>query len=818
MPKTVSQTPSCEGCPLREKFPNNAFVSPRIGQGLRLAIAEAPGLEESISGEPLVGTSGSWLRGRPSEDGKRLGGFYNKIGVRDEEVTFANCIQCRPPNNVFPTDPDARSYISAEDAKLAVAHCRAQHVVPLLTARKWQRVDLLGAKPLEIVAGKTGGIHRWRGTPLVIPECGDKPVAVATLHPAAIARDQTFIPAVISDLAKSTICPPENYIPQPTLADVQAFTATTFAFDIETNPATNEVLCVGMAAKPFYAICVPFKGAYLSELKRIFSNAESIIGHNAIQFDMPILRQNSIQFSPSVEVWDTMLVQHLLQPDLPHGLDFLGSVFTNKPAWKHLSGEDMELYCCRDTDVTLQCFLQLRPLLKKEGLLELYQNVQVPLASICKGMQEAGVRLNPKRIGAVRTKLQEEAAAEEQHLPADLRTRKVLVKKRHPAPEGTLSAKTGKPLKFVMLDGEDEEKPWRSPEVIQEFLYKTLSLPVQTNPKTGNISTDKYALEKLYRRTKLRSIQAVQKLRKTDELLTTFCKEEMLDVERMHPHFNVHGTASGRLSSSDPNLQNIPESARYIYVPSFDDWEFLQVDYSQIENRLTAHFARDTERISRFLADPSFSEHKWAASIFFGIPYNEVVKDNDKDAPYGKAKRIVHGVNYGMGPKKIVNMYDMDFYETRELIAKWKSAIAPTSKWQEECAARAKRDGHLVTPFGRKRWFYTQSYFTESLSFLPQSTAADIIFRAMLGLMYERIGWSLEATLKVVPIVCPLPSPAKLLLQVHDSLLIEYPRHLRDEVVMAVSKVMLQPWRELGGLSIPIACEVGDSWAEMKKI
>jgi DNA polymerase-1 len=241
------------------------------------------------------------------------------------------------------------------------------------------------------------------------------------------------------------------------------------------------------------------------------------------------------------------------------------------------------------------------------------------------------------------------------------------------------------------------------------------------------------------------------------------------------------------------------------------------VDFSGIENRLTAYFANDSERMARFVADPDFSEHKWAASMFFNYPIENVVKDNRPGSDYWKAKKVVHGVNYGMGPKKIANMYAMDFYEARELVNKWKSAIPRTSKWQEETAALAKSQGYLTTPFGRKRWFYTQSYYTESLSFLPQSTAADIIFRAMLALMYERVGLSLSSVLKVVSLAMPLPTPAQLLLQVHDSLLFQFPKVMRDEVCGIVKRVMTQPFPELGGMSFPITMEIGDSWAELKK-
>jgi uracil-DNA glycosylase family 4 len=798
---------------MRELYPDNAFVAPKIGTGTRLVIAEAPGEEESIKGEPLVGGAGRvfdmWL---------------SKVGISRETLTLVNCINCRPPNNVFPTDGDARSYISKDDADKAVAHCKKSHVLPILQGRKWTRVDLLGEKPLRLIAGKREGIKKWRGSPLAITELGNHPVAIPTLHPAFIMRDQSMIPVVLNDLAKSLITPPEDYNITPSVADVKAFTATEFAFDIETGwPVHERITMVGLCDRVGHAMTVPFHGEYITQLKRIFNAAKHLVGHNCIQFDLPRLAAEGVVANPEAAVWDTMLLQHLRFPDLPHDLEFTGSQFSNKPAWKaDRKNTGTELYCARDTDVTWQCYRVLRPLIAQNSLLELYQSVAVPLASICLGMQKIGFKVDTSRIKYVREKLLKDMAAEELNLPPEMRTQEVSVKKREPAPPGTLSPKTGKPLKFVSVETTKRVIPWRSSAQKQVFLYGQsapwqLHLNAQTDVKTGNITTGKTALDKLYRQTKNRSILALHKLNQMDELETTFCSTEMVAVHRMHPHFNVHGTASGRLSSSDPNLQNIPETARYIYVPSNNDWSLVDIDYSQIENRLTAYFAGDHDRMGRFINDPDFSEHRYAASIFLNVPYDEVAKEKANDSPYMKAKRIVHGTNYGMGSKKISLMYDLDFKEVKRLQDLWKNEIRETIRWQERTGEKAKKDGYLTTPFGRKRWFYTSSYFTESLSFLPQSTAADIIFRSMIALMHERISWPLEKVSKIVQVAEPLLSNARLLLQVHDSLVFECPTPLVPELVAQVRRVMEQPWPELGGLSIPVGVAVGPSWGECEK-
>ena len=287
----------------------------------------------------------------------------------------------------------------------------------------------------------------------------------------------------------------------------------------------------------------------------------------------------------------------------------------------------------------------------------------------------------------------------------------------------------------------------------------------------------------------------------------------MQSISRMYPHFSVHGTASGRLSSSDPNLQNIPESVRCIYVPSHSGWKIVDVDYSNIENRLTAILAGDIERLRKY-EDPKHSDYKVLVNRAYGIPYEEIIKDNSREAPYGKCKAIVLGWNYGLGCKKISKMYDMDLKEAHRLMDTWSDECKLTSIWQQKTAERAKREGVLTTPFNRKRWFWTSSAYTESLSFLPQSCAADIIFRAMLGLMYERIGWPSKNVATVCPVFRPIPTGSNLLLQVHDSLVFECRPDTVDELISTVKLVMEQPWAELGGYSIPISVKVGDSWGD----
>jgi len=139
----VSSVKGCHGCPLQQKFPNNSFVPTKQGSGLRLAILEAPGETEAIQLEPACGGAGRWLDS-----------MYRKAGVSRESLTIANTICCRPPNNVYPTDSMARSYISKSEADAAVEQCYKNHLLPVLQSKPWNRIDVFGDKALRVAGGK----------------------------------------------------------------------------------------------------------------------------------------------------------------------------------------------------------------------------------------------------------------------------------------------------------------------------------------------------------------------------------------------------------------------------------------------------------------------------------------------------------------------------------------------------------------------------------------------------------------------------------------------------------------------------------------
>jgi uracil-DNA glycosylase family 4 len=181
MIKTVSQTPGCEGCPMRRLFPNNTFVSPHRPNPAhdlnRLVIAEAPGEQESLKGQPLVGDAGQVF--------DRL---LKSAGIPRDGLTIINCLNCRPPDNVFPTDRKARSYMSKEDAGIAVDHCIKHHVDPVIASRVWARIDLIGGKSLRFVANKKEGISKLRGSLVTFERAGLILEGMPIYHPSYLKQ------------------------------------------------------------------------------------------------------------------------------------------------------------------------------------------------------------------------------------------------------------------------------------------------------------------------------------------------------------------------------------------------------------------------------------------------------------------------------------------------------------------------------------------------------------------------------------------------------------------------------------------------------
>ena len=782
--------------------------------------------------EPFVGPSGQLLN---------FG--YTKAGVDRRQVSVANACQCRInlPYNLFPTDQKAAQYIPPDEARAAIAHCWRTYVVPIIQLRQWKRVDLLGVPPLEKATGKRG-MDTWGGYALELqdaPYLGN--VAVATYHPTLIMREAEKLPVFYSDLRRSLVPAPEQHVLQGDL-DTD-WPDPLRCLDLETTRAGGDMQAIqirllALSSTPYHGVCFAYNDNVAARLQSALRTLPHLYGQNIAAFDMPVLEAHGFTFNwngpiesaQEMQVWDSMLIHHLLWPTLPHDLGYLGRMYTTQRAWKAWQNleEPEELYACRDAANTLPIAQKLRAELEREPrLLHVYKYISLPLARMCVHMSQNGIVRDPQRITKLRERTEQEMLVEECNLDASLQTQMIQRNRRVAAPEGTLT-KGGKPRKFVMEPYTEAMRPWASSKQVCDYLYVQKKYPAQHND-AGNFTAGKIAIEKLAHAKECQndpSIKAIRKLRTFASRLNYCPLDEdgkpLTEVETLHPSFLPHGTSFGRLSSSGPNIQNWEEDVRVIVVPSRPGWEIGSVDFSQIEPRLTAWFSQDAERLARY-DDPSFNEHKFVASLFFGLPMDQIPKDNDKDAMYGQAKRVNNGANYLLGYKTLSKMYDWDLTTTRKRCEDWKKLMPKCVVWQQRVAAEVKVSKMLYNPFRRRGLFYMPNCAPKAVAFGPQSTAADILHRAMLGLLYERIGWPRWKVEKVMRVIRPLPEPARVIAQVHDQLLFEYPKEIRAEVFGTVCEVMTQPWPELEsalspkGLAIPVSPEYSEeSWGEMR--
>lgn len=272
----VKNIPQCKNCAYARLKPDSVFVPPQMGPGERLIISDYPTLEDAAKG-PL--TDGS---------GRIFDNILRKAGIRRNDLTILNTIQCVAPLPITPKDPSGGRGASAAETAAAFEQCYNGHVKPMLDSRPWGVINTLGDQALRIVTGERGGADKWRGSPL--PLKGErKPKVVPTLHPNMLMKQQEMQVAVISDLKKGVQVPPEFYNIHPTIQEVIDFRHEVFSLDIETNRFTQQIICVGLSHKPYHAICVPFKGPYIDEIRRIMLGAKEIITHNGCMFDIPRL-------------------------------------------------------------------------------------------------------------------------------------------------------------------------------------------------------------------------------------------------------------------------------------------------------------------------------------------------------------------------------------------------------------------------------------------------------------------------------------------------------------------------------------------------
>ena len=570
-----------------------------------------------------------------------------------------------------------------------------------------------------------------------------------------------------------------------------------FAFDTETDgidPLTAGLVGMSFAVKENEAWYVPVPADKEEATKVVahFSPAlqnrkSQKIGQN-IKFDMIVLRKYGVRVAGPL--FDTMIAHYLLNPELRHGMDYLAETYLKyKPVpisqligpkgKNQLCMRDVPLaqiaeYAAEDADVTLKLKNFFAPELKKAGIESLFFDIEMPLIYVLVEMEVTGVKLDTVAL----KQSSEELTAALNNL------------------EKEIYELAG--VKFNI----------NSSKQVGEVLFEHLKIEEKAKKtKTGSYSTSEDILEKM--RSKHPVVGKLLEYRGLKKLLSTYIDAlpELINPEtgKIHTSFNQTVTATGRLSSTNPNLQNIPirdelgREIRKAFIPDNEDCTFFSADYSQIELRIMAHLSQDEHMIEAFRSGADI--HSATAAKIYGIPVEEVTGDMRR-----KAKTANFGIIYGISIFGLAERLNIPRAESKELIEGYFKSYPGIRDYMDESIRIAKEKGYVETIFKRKRYLpdinshnaIVRGYAERNAINAPiQGSAADIIKVAMVRI-YNRFE---EEGLK-----------SKMILQVHDELNFNVCQDEQEKV----RQIVLEEMENAIQLQVPLIadCGEGKNWLE----
>ena len=570
-----------------------------------------------------------------------------------------------------------------------------------------------------------------------------------------------------------------------------------FAFDTETDgldPLKASLVGMSFAVKENEAWYVPVPVNPI-EAKKVVKRFGIIlespysqkIGQN-IKFDILALRKYDVTVKGPL--FDTMIAHYLLNPELRHGMDYLAETYLhyqtvhieeligpkgkNQLSMRSVPLEQIAEYAAEDADVTLKLKNYFEPALIKENLIPLFCTIEMPLIYVLADMEATGVMLD--------------TVALKQYSIA-------LTKAMHQIEE-ELYNMAGRSFNI------------NSSKQVGEILFDQLKLDEKAKKtKTGVYSTSEDVLEKLRDRHPI--IGKLLEYRGLKKLLSTYIDAlpELIDpiTGKIHTSFNQAVTATGRLSSTNPNLQNIPvrdelgREIRKAFIPDNENCLFFSADYSQIELRIMAHLSGDIHMIEAFQSGADI--HAATAAKVYDIPQDQVTSDMRR-----KAKTANFGIIYGISAFGLAERLNIRRSEAKELIDGYFKTYPDIKEYMEKSIEVAKEKGYVQTIFNRKRYLpdinsrnaIVRGYAERNAINAPiQGSAADIIKVAMVHI-YERFE---KEGLK-----------SKMILQVHDELNFNVYKEEKD----MVKKIVLEEMENACQLCVPLVADSGwgANWLE----
>ncbi len=544
----------------------------------------------------------------------------------------------------------------------------------------------------------------------------------------------------------------------------------------------------GGAASPVNNL-PPLDSPEMAPLRELLEDASVTKSAQNAKFDLLALRKAGVNLR-GLE-FDTMLASYVLDPGRrSHGLDVLALEFLQHTmtSYEDLCGKGRDAlrfdecpveaardYSCEDADITLRLRALFEPQLEKFALKDLLRDVEMPLVSVLGEMEWTGIAIDDDWFKSLKIRFERERKAVEQQI----------------------------------YEAAGSEFNINSNLQLREMLFVKLGLPVLKKTSTGP-STDASVLQELAEQghaipVLLMEYRELAKLENT--YLDTLPELVNPQTGRLHTSFNQTVAATGRLSSSDPNLQNIPirrELGREIrrgFVPE-KGWSLIAADYSQIELRLLAHLSNDPAFVDAFHAGGDI--HRQTASIIFDVPVADVTPEMR-----ARAKTINFATIYGQGPQALSRQLHIEHAEAKEFIAKYFERFQGIRAYLDSMVEFAREHGYVQTIFGRRRYipelrdrnFNIRAFGERTAANSPiQGSAADLIKLAMIHI-HTLLG---ERGLRT-----------RMLLQVHDELVFEVP----DDELDVAQTLVKQEMEHAAELSVPLVVDigVGKNWMETKE-
>ncbi|MFC1731005.1 DNA polymerase I [candidate division KSB1 bacterium] len=570
-----------------------------------------------------------------------------------------------------------------------------------------------------------------------------------------------------------------------------------FCFDTETtglDPNTAEIIGISFSFKKGEAFYIPLPENYdethriLEEFKDVFEDPGIGKTGQNLKYDMAILQWYDIEVKG--KIFDTMIAHYLIEPDLRHNMDYLAETYLNyRPvsiesligkkgkgqlSMRMVDIEEVNEYACEDADITWQLKDVFTPLLIQNNLTRLFEEIEMPLIPVLASMESEGIKLDIQALNDYSLQLSEEII----NLESEIHN----------------------------LAGTDFNIA--SPKQLGEILFETLK--ITDNPKrtkTKQYSTSEDVLTRLLNKHPI--IQHILDFRSLSKLKSTYVDSlpRLINPRtgRIHTSFNQAVAATGRLSSNNPNLQNIPirtEKGREIrkaFVPRNDDYILFAADYSQIELRIIAELSGDTSMLEAF--NEGLDIHAATAAKVYDVQLDQVTKEMRRNA-----KMVNFGIVYGISAFGLSERLNIPRKEAAEIIQQYFIQYPGIKNYMDNTIESARKNGYVETIKNRRRYLrdinsgnnVVRGYAERNAINAPiQGSAADMIKIAMINIYNEFVNRNLRS---------------RMILQVHDELVFD----AYKEEVNIIKPIIEEKMQTAIPLKVPIVIDMktGNNWLE----